>query len=338
MPLTMAFARTVIFSLLVGGHPETALYVNGRQYMTNCFNSNPTNGTAMAFLWELRSGLAVPVAAVGSVSAWEQLKDQMDPKNPQTFTWSDLNDDGQVQPDEVKIVKGRSGGVVVHPDLTILTSTGLRLSPQGFTAKGAPIYDITKAETSVQGTQNGLSSGGDQVMTSKSGWTILTVGPKPFGADSMAGIKDGKPMWSYPSLWPGLHASHNAAMPDHPGELLGTTRLLGGFVSPKGSDVGDLWAINGNMGNVYLFSADGLFVATLWKDGRTASWAIPVAQRGMSRGDVDVVLQREASTDDSHARGDGAGDVSERGAKTVDELGGFGVGAGHGKSAEFVAT
>ena len=50
---------------------------------------------------------------------------------------------------------------------------------------------------------------------------------------SLPAIKDGKPMWSYPSMWPGLHASHNAAMPDHPGELLGTTRLLGGFVTPS---------------------------------------------------------------------------------------------------------
>jgi hypothetical protein len=278
------------------GAPETALYVNGRQYMTNCFNSNPTNGTSMAFLWEMRGGVAVPVAAVGQANAWDLLRDEAfkaawpektDPKgdywkNASMFSWSDLNDDGKVQIDELKIVKGRSGGVVVHPDLSMLTSTGLKLAPQGFTPKGAPIYDMTKAEAFIQGTQGGLSSGGDQAMTSKSGWTILSIGPRPFGADSMAGVKDGRPMWSYPSMWPGLHASHNAAMPDHPGELLGTTRLLGGFVSPKGSDAGDLWAINGNMGNVYLMTVDGLFVATLWKDGRTASWAIPVAQRGMS--------------------------------------------------------
>jgi hypothetical protein len=77
-------------------------------------------------------------------------------------------------------------------------------------------------------------------------------------------------------------------MPDHPGELLGTTRLLGGFVSPKGSDAGDLWAINGNMGNVYLMTVDGLFVATLWKDGRVSSWAMPAAKRGMSVKDASL--------------------------------------------------
>jgi hypothetical protein len=284
------------------GAPEQAIYANGRQYLSNSFNSNPTNGTPLAFLWELRDGIAVPVAAVGQAGAWDLLKqdaykaawpEKTDPKgdpwkNPMMVSWSDLNDDHKVQVEELKFLKGRSGGVIVHPDLTVLTSLGLKLSPKGSTPKGAPIYDITQAETFVEGAQNSLSSGGDQAMASASGWTILSVGPKPLPADSMAGVKNGVPMWSYPSLWPGLHASHNAPMPDHPGEILGTTRLLGGFVSPKGSDAGDLWAINGNMGNVYLMTVDGLFVATLWKDGRVSSWAMPTAKRGMSVKDASL--------------------------------------------------
>ena len=97
---------------------------------------------------------------------------------------------------------------------------------------------------------------------------MLTVAPKPFAPESLGGAFRGEPHWSYPSLWPGLHASHEAPPPDHPGEVIGTTRLLGGFVRPKGSDAGPLWAINGNHGNMYLFTADGLFVATLFKDMR----------------------------------------------------------------------
>ncbi|HLY09225.1 MAG TPA: hypothetical protein VKW04_07995, partial [Planctomycetota bacterium] len=284
------------------GAPEQAIYANGRQYLSNSFNSNPTNGSPLVFVWELRDGIAVPVAAVGQASAWELLKDdryqaawpeKADPKgdpwkNPMMVSWVDLNGDHQVQVDELKIVKGRTGGCVVQPDLSILTSLGQKVAPKGFTPAGAPLYDIGQAETYVEGAQNSLSSGGEQALASASGWTILTVAPKPLAADSMAGVKNGVPMWSYPSLWPGLHASHNAPMPDHPGELLGTTRLLGGFVSPKGSDAGDLWAVNGNMGNVYLMTADGLFVATLWKDGRVSSWAMPAATRGMSVKDASL--------------------------------------------------
>lgn len=90
-------------------------------------------------------------------------------------------------------------------------------------------------------------------------------------------------MWSYPNVWPGLHASHKAPKPDHPGELIGPTRLLGGFMEFKGSNVGKLWAINGNHGNVYIFTSDGLFVATLFDDMRIGQrWTMPVAKRGMS--------------------------------------------------------
>jgi len=32
------------------GAPETAIYANGRQYMTNSFNSNPTNGSPISFI------------------------------------------------------------------------------------------------------------------------------------------------------------------------------------------------------------------------------------------------------------------------------------------------
>ncbi len=74
-----------------------------------------------------------------------------------------------------------------------------------------------------------------------------------------------------------------------PGELIGTTRLLGGFITPRDSDAGPIWAINGNMGTAYLFTADGLFVATLFQDERRGnSWAMPTGPRGMILNDVTL--------------------------------------------------
>ena len=113
------------------------------------------------------------------------------------------------------------------------------------------------------------------MLATESDWTVLTTGPKPFASQSLAGAERGIPQWSYPSLWPGLHASHIAPVPELPGELIGTTRLLGpSFRLRKVNDI-ELWAINGNKGNIYLFTTDGLFVATLFKDSRSpgASWA-----------------------------------------------------------------
>jgi hypothetical protein len=64
--------------------------------------------------------------------------------------------------------------------------------------------------------------------------------------------------------------------------LIGTTRLLGGWLLPKGAQVGPLWSVNSNHGNIYLFTQDGLFVATLFRDMRLGkAWAMPIAPRGM---------------------------------------------------------
>jgi len=159
----------------------------------------------------------------------------------------------------------------------------MRFAPTGFSPGGAPIYDLAKGETLAQGVQGPASSGGDQVLVGSDGWTALTLGIAPFAKHSFSGAKNGVPMWSYPNLWPGLHASHEAPKPDRLGELVGPTRLLGGLITPKGSDAGEIWGVNANMGTVYLFTSDGLFIATVFKDKRMGkSWAMPVAERNMN--------------------------------------------------------
>jgi hypothetical protein len=198
-----------------------------------------------------------------------------------------------MQPEEVTFLKASCGGLTVMPDLSVVVSRvdsrAVRYVPRRFTAPGAPVYDLAAAETLVEGAQAPTSSGGDQALVDPSGWTILTVAPKPFAPQSLGGAYRGQPRWSYPDLWPGLHASHESPPPDRPGELIGTTRLLGGFVTPRAGDAGPLWAVNGNQGNIYLFTADGLFVAELFRDVRRGrSWAMPLARRGMQLNDVTL--------------------------------------------------
>lgn len=213
------------------------------------------------------------------------------PGNRLAFTWADLDGDGEVQANEVTLAKGDCYGVTVMPDLAFVVSyldgKAKRLAPVRFTPAGAPVYDLVRGETLATGTRKPQTSGGGQALVGTGGWTVLTVPPEPFTPQaSMAGVHDGVPMWTYPSCWPGLHPSHDAPLPSYPGQLLGTTRLLGGLIQPRGSDIGQLWAINGNKGNAYLFSTDGLFVATLFRDCRAASWNAPRAERGMLVNDL----------------------------------------------------
>ena len=283
-----------------GGVPEQPHVLRGRRYFSNDHNSNPTGGPGVAMLWLDVRGVAKPVAALGRAQDWQALKDESFKslwppginlkgdywQNSTLFAWSDRNGDGQVQTNELQMVKGVVGSVTVAPDLSFVVSrfgsNALRFAPQQFTPAGVPVYDLAKGEILARDVQGPVSSGGDQALWHESGWTILTTPPKPFSPYSVGAVFRGEPRWSYPSLWPGLHASHESPAPDRPGEVIGTTRLLGDFVTPAKSDAGPLWCINGNQGNMYLFTVDGLFVAELFKDVRRGpTWSMPAAQRGM---------------------------------------------------------
>ena len=211
------------------------------------------------------------------------------PQGANFFFWQDKNGDGEMQPAEVSFRALKDGGVdgiTVMPDLsfvvTNLDGQTVRFAPTSIAANG-PIYAAGKEQVLATGVQHPTTSGGGQALAARDGWTVLTVAPQPFAPYGVAGVKNGVPMWSYPSMWPGLHASHIAPLPDHAGEMIGTTRLIGGTIAPFGADgkANQLWAINGNMGNIYLMTTDGLFVATLFKDHRTASWDFPQAKRDM---------------------------------------------------------
>jgi hypothetical protein len=284
-----------------GAGPETALYHDGKRYWTNCYNSSPTSGHTTAFLFADRDGVAKPIAAMGRAIDWDVLKGESfksrwpegvdlsvkGPKADAFFIWTDQNNDAHVQPNEVSFLKGPANGITVLNDLSFcisqLNGNVMRFTPSKFNNIGNPQYDIDHGEILAKGAQGSASSGGNQTLTTTEGWTIGTYGILPFDKFSISGAKNGVAKWSYPDLWPGLHASHEAPRPDRAGELIGTTRLLGGLMDNKGSDSGPLWAVNSNHGMVYIFTSDGLFVATVFeamRDGKR--WSMPAAERGMS--------------------------------------------------------
>ncbi|HEY1065647.1 MAG TPA: hypothetical protein VGE52_06050, partial [Pirellulales bacterium] len=284
-------------------YPETR---SGQRYFTSCYTHNPTNGDGVSFIW-IDSGPVVRLAAaLGSANEWNVLKGEefkakwpagIDPqgdrwKNQAAFAWSDLNADGRPQPDEVEIVKAECSGVVTQNDLSCVAArfngATVQFKPIGFTKEGAPQYAIDAPTTLAAGAQGPKSSGGDQALSEQNGWTIHTVAPQPFSPYSLGGSLNGKPTWSYPNPWPGLHASHEAAVPDRLGQVIGVTRLLGDWIKPRGES-GAVFGVNANMGNMYLFTADGLFVATLFHDIRVRpNWAMPTATRGMDVSNVSL--------------------------------------------------
>ncbi|WP_322048495.1 hypothetical protein [Paraburkholderia sp. J67] len=280
-----------------GGMPDYPLYRGGERYLTNA-HSAQVSGRPSAILWHLGAdGAAHAVAAAGSTFdsagkplpafATDAMRARMPPgSDPQhralLFLWRDTNGDGRITPDEVTFWQPQGearGNAAMLGNVTVLDDLSFAIAYAGSAAvmvpaislgpRGVPVYDLAHAKTLATNVQAPVSTGGGQVLVSRDGWTILTTPPAPFAPQGIAGVRANGEAWSYPSLWPGLHASHAAPVPGKPGELIGTTRVLGNpFDAPAPSDAGSLWAINGNEGSVYLFTADGLFVATLFKDTR----------------------------------------------------------------------
>ena len=291
--------------------PETAFYRKdgGKtvRYFTNCFSTNPTGGHGTAFLYIERDHVLYPVAGMGRGMDWKDVFDNENfksslpegvdfseknkNKNPFFFIWSDLNNDGQVQSSETSTHLAVSGGITVLPDLSFCVARigednknmqTVRFKPVEFTEAGVPKYDFSKKEILAEKVNGPASSGGDQALVDDKGNAIVTLGIAPFDRLSVCGTKNGVATWSYPNLWPGLHASHHAARPTFPGEIIGVTRLLGEMFTPPNSDAGAMWGVNANMGNMYVFTSDGLFVSTLFEDVRQGKlWKMPIAKRGM---------------------------------------------------------
>lgn len=286
--------------------PETPLDFQGRRYFTNCYNSNPTNGSD-AVLFQERNGLARPVAAMGRATDWPILTEEafrsrypegvnVSPKNGKlpdnlVFLWADANGDEKIQPEEVQMQSADVRGVTIMPDLSFVVANlggtynkipgkTTRFAPREFDAQGIPRYDLSQGQVLVNEVWFAASSGGSQALTDDSGWTVLSLGNGPFDPLSLTGAKDGKPAWSYPNPWPGLHAGHRSPRHSFPGEVIGTTRLLGGYFT-VGNET--FWAINSDQGGPYVFTRDGLFVASLFQGvGVGKSWRMPVAERGMN--------------------------------------------------------
>ncbi len=299
---------------MFGKPPETPIRVGTRLYVTDAYTGSPTQGVDIAGIYAMRDGVAHLVAAAGLANAWDAFKTEafkpLLPKGADlskqwyepgatTFLWSDLNNDGKMEGDEVQFRSGwKWGGVTVLPDLSFDFPDSSRATPLGISATGVPRYDLSKALKRFDW-NTAPTTGGGQILDFPDGFSVATAGPiqafRPASAQTKTAVASttNAPIWTYPNQWPGLHASHYARLASAPGEILGATRLLGFPFALKSADASDkapfnVWGINGNMGQGYLMTSDGLFVGTLFKDHRQAKPWPDKAVRNMALNDVSL--------------------------------------------------
>jgi hypothetical protein len=272
-----------------GSAPQTPIYVEGRQYMTDVNNKAPIGGPRNAGIWLMVDGAAKPVASLGQAVDWPILAEERFQErwpaglNPQkrewkslSYAWSDLNGDGQISPDEVSFAANKIGSLTVNEKLEFCTAAAEVFAPEKFTDQGVPVYNLAAPRKELENFfMAEVGSGSGQITAARDGWTVGTGG-------QVRGIRNGQIVWTYPNEWPGQQAGVFSTRPTHRGELMATTRHMGTII-PTGSDAGEILAVDGDKGNVFLMTTDGLFVATLFHDVRLCAdgWTMPKAERGM---------------------------------------------------------
>ncbi len=245
-----------------------------------------------------RAGEWRPVAALGYVSPGRRDKEiGVDytrapfASNPGKFyTWADRNGDALVQPDEITFAQPSANGKPAEPSIcywgTLPGNNGTVTIPvknqqtlfqfpiTGYTQAGAPIYDI--AQPKVLTAPDGMTPNGKNlamVMTGKDDRVYLNQEPLTVVN------REGAVIATYPSAHVSVHGSHTANAA-RPGYLIGPNSILG--TADLGKEIGEVFSLNGNLGQNFLFTEDALWIQTLFKDTRLPTIKPDRAIRGMN--------------------------------------------------------
>jgi pectate lyase len=229
--------------------------------------------------------------------------------NPMLFTWSDLDGDGDMSLDEVGFARipdsKRFGGMtldIIDGKLTFIQSYNWSVAHSGVTAGGAPIFkaedtklfmvDIPPLNTTENEKFISYGKTGFDTFYTPEGYMVMTGCPIQ-GFKKNADGKGGR-VWTYPNTWSSLHQGHLAPNPpQYPGQLIATMRSIAppfqvGEMEKGGA--GSMWAYNCDRGSLYLFTADGLYIDTLFSlEARSVNWAdLPAMERGFDLTDISV--------------------------------------------------
>ena len=281
--------------------PERPMRVGGRTYLVPTFSGFLRWNDNTPFFLLGDDDIAWPVAFVGTLRRWGMdiyrgLDDvveryPVDPTlhplhsyNDTVVTWSDSNLDRRVQADEFTFrqfpelsVTGPDGQprrlnrkelCYTLPDLSGLLSWNMRIDAPRIDARGVPTFDLSNVRPLIppQPRHGGEEEGGGGFLT-------------PSG-QLMVGFLEavdntGRTLWSYPAADP-------KTPPQKGGDLHEPTRLLGPVATARQGQAGEWYALNGERGNIFLLTTDGLFIQTL--GGHLATTPLlkyPTAKRGM---------------------------------------------------------
>jgi hypothetical protein len=264
---------------------------NGRTYL---FTTDTARGANEAHVTLFDGKNWRSVAHLGIVSRREKMDQWIkyfhplfDGHDGEFYAWADANADGLVQGGEMRFSKPEIGGKPAEirsfywgqlPDgdgtvsyLSPKNNALLKFVINGFTKAGAPLYEVAKPLVVIADKPIGGGNGEGMVYGGSDGRVYLNQDPL------ICVDKNGRVLGAYPNRHTSVHGSHSATSA-RPGYLIGPSSILG--TAQFGQD--EIWNLNGNLGENYLFTHDSLWVQSLFKDVRGGFETPQQAVRGMS--------------------------------------------------------
>ncbi len=193
------------------------------------------------------------------------------------FVWSDRNDDGLAQPDEVEFFDAPDPRAS-HPgrfDETLgIDSPKFRYAVKEILPNGAPVYERTP---------KALASRAVRMDDNR----FLVLGE----TQGMAAVDAaGKKSWTHPAEGWGVQAITAAKRPWFPGQAVAQFDVIGHETASAG-DLGEFFVTNGNTGTWHLWTADGLLAGRLFQDllgPEKNPWSMREHERGLDLTGVTV--------------------------------------------------
>lgn len=229
------------------------------------------NSTAIGCeLYLYKDGGFVPVAAILGVhehqgqhiSVYRRTGDAAGT----TYFWWDKNEDGKIQENEVEALSadrlnaGYLWTTLIGPDLTFYMA-GKKIAPTGFTESGAPKYGAPEVIGGDVNPKDSFYTRVGQHLTYSRG------NPETYGFTGEHEFYNlqGKRIATYPYTGWSVHGSMQKGPPED-GQTTGELMIAG--VAQFSPEQGALLAWQGNFGQVFFFTEDGIFVSSLFKDTR----------------------------------------------------------------------
>ncbi len=261
---------------------EVPIRVNNRKYMVNRpqFAEMPCG-----IVYHYEQDHLKLAAAMGPAMAFDPLKREeftakLDgkPLSDLKFLWSDRNDNGEVDIDEVEFSakpKSMYGLTLFNNDLSVQASD-YRYAVKEFLPSGVPIFE-----------EQHFPKLKDRDLYRLDDGTFFRLGD---GSVTEAKVSpDGRELWTYVGEGAGVQAAQTAR-PYRPDQVISQFGIVG-HATAEPTGLGEFFVIHTNVGAWNIWTADGLLVGPLFRDLRDPAskpWSMSQHDRGMELTDLTV--------------------------------------------------